>query len=217
MLLKQIEFKDKIIKLETDLLRETNEQFRRELHDHFGSLLSIVRMQLTAHQRIIPESQHKLISSSILMVDELIKDVKSKSNFLLQHQFYEDNFNKAVEQLVHFINDTNSISIHFKTAGIDLKFQEKNGLQVYRMIQEILHNAIQHSNANIIILEMVGLEEQYMVKYYDNGCGFDMNDELFKPGFGLKTLKERAELIGGNLTIESRKNFDTIIEFVLLY
>jgi signal transduction histidine kinase len=216
-LLKQIEFQDNIIKFEADLLNETNEQFRRELHDNFGSLLSITRMQLKAHMGLIKEDQQKLIVSSILMIDELIKEVKNKSNFLLQNQFYENDLNLAVERLVQSINDANSLMIDFKSKGLELKFQEKNGMQVYRMIQEMLNNAIQHSKAKVISLEMEGFEDYYAIKYFDNGCGFDVNDSLFSSGYGLKTLSERAKLIGGKLNIESRKNIETKIDFVLSY
>lgn len=216
-LLKQIEFQDKIIKFEAELLNETNEQFRRELHDNFGSLLSITRMQLKAHMGLINEDQQKLILSSILMIDELIKEVKNKSNFLLQNQFYENDLNLAVERLVQSINDANSLMIDFKAKGLGLRFQEKNGIQVYRMIQEILNNTIQHSKAEIISLEMEGFEDCYIINYYDNGCGFDVNDSFFTSGYGLKTLAERAKLIGGKLHIESKKNVETKIDFILSY
>ena len=71
----------------------------------------------------------------------------------------------------------------------------------YLMFKEILHNIVKHSAASEVAIEISAKEGRLMMKVTDNGRGFDSTQVV--EGVGLKSLRERARKIGGELTIRS--------------
>ena len=70
-------------------------------------------------------------------------------------------------------------------------------------------NAIKHSGADEIILQLLLDEDQLLLSVADNGVGFDVNND--SEGLGLKNLKQRVNYIEGNLNIDSKKGEGTEI------
>jgi len=73
---------------------------------------------------------------------------------------------------------------------------------VYRIAQEALHNTVKHARANSVGLELVCNEGSLSLEVSDDGVGFDSDGEF--PGhLGLRSMRERAQRVGGTLTIET--------------
>jgi PAS domain S-box-containing protein len=73
---------------------------------------------------------------------------------------------------------------------------------VYRIVQEALHNTVKHARANSVGLELVCNEGSLSLEVSDDGVGFDSDGEF--PGhLGLRSMRERAQRVGGTLTIET--------------
>jgi len=88
---------------------------------------------------------------------------------------------------------------------------------LYRIIQEACNNAVKHSKAKKIHVELSFLESSIEIDIEDNGIGFDVNTveqrskEDFLHGFGLYTMKERARLLSGSFLIDTRPGNGTKI------
>ena len=206
LLIKQLEFNDKLLKLETEIRNDTNEILRRELHDNFGSVLSIIRMQLKAFYVKHNELDISLVSNSIELTDDLIKDVKILSATLKQSDFFERNLFTSLEKLITSINDSNTIKIDYTFHNIDREMPSNISIHVFRIFQELFNNSIQHSQAKNINVETKEVNGSLIFEYTDDGIGFDENDLNFKEGTGLSTIRERAGHIGAKLKFESVKN-----------
>jgi len=75
---------------------------------------------------------------------------------------------------------------------------------LFRIAQEALHNAARHSRAKHLKIALVAMEHSLQLKIEDDGAGFDQKStELYRNGFGILSMKERAELTGGSFLIES--------------
>jgi two-component system, sensor histidine kinase and response regulator len=81
---------------------------------------------------------------------------------------------------------------------------------VFRIGQEVLHNALKHAQASEIHVELVYERSHFILKITDNGQGFVANHNVVR-GFGLLGMTERAERMGANLTIQSVLNQGTTI------
>jgi signal transduction histidine kinase len=84
--------------------------------------------------------------------------------------------------------------------------------QIFRISQEAVANAVQHGRPTQIDLSLDILEKSFILRIADDGIGFDLNAGLAAGHWGLLTMTERAEGIGGHLRIESRLGNGTVVE-----
>jgi len=88
---------------------------------------------------------------------------------------------------------------------------------IYRILQEALNNAAKHSSANHVHVSLKKVKNRIQLKVEDNGKGFDLKqvainyDISVLEGLGLISMRERAELTGGSLVIESQLDKGTAI------
>jgi signal transduction histidine kinase len=86
---------------------------------------------------------------------------------------------------------------------------------IYRLVQETFNNIVKHSKADLVFLSLKKTNGTIELKIKDNGIGFDslevLSGESHKRGLGLASMKERTELLGGSLSIESQTAGGTVI------
>jgi signal transduction histidine kinase len=96
-------------------------------------------------------------------------------------------------------------------SGVSLSPREREA--VVRIASEAVSNAAQHSGAETLRVYLERLEAGMRLKVVDDGDGFD--EEQPRSGFGLVTMKDRAEALGGKLRIDSRRGAGTRVELEL--
>ena len=96
-------------------------------------------------------------------------------------------------------------------SGIALSPREREA--VVRIASEAVTNAARHSGADVLRLYLERLEAGMRLKIVDEGVGFD--DEQPGSGFGLVTMKDRAEALGGKLRVDSQRGTGTEVELEL--
>jgi two-component system sensor histidine kinase DegS len=84
---------------------------------------------------------------------------------------------------------------------------------IFRAIQELLNNAARHSQAPLVKLGVDMGESQIKVTVDDNGKGFDVDTLSERGGKGLKVIRDRAEMLGGYLEIDSAIGKGTRVVF----
>jgi signal transduction histidine kinase len=92
------------------------------------------------------------------------------------------------------------VDIKLQTFGFRENLPTESIVQVYRIIQEALHNIVRHSRASRADIQFFGYDTQLVLTIEDNGIGFDPAAES---GFGLNSLKARAALLEGKIEINS--------------
>jgi len=95
------------------------------------------------------------------------------------------------------------------TEGLELSHQVQDGL--YRIAQEALNNALKHASATQILLSLSGTEAAVILEIVDDGVGFNPDQEIEGGGLGLDGIIERAELLNGELKIDSQPGKGTRI------
>ena len=105
----------------------------------------------------------------------------------------------------------NGINFEFKCkVSKDFTFNSKEGINIYRIIQESVNNAIKHSNATEIIVSIFEEENQFKVIIQDNGEGFDVTS-LSSNGNGLQTIKNRANELKASIDFISDNNGTKVV------
>ncbi|MCO5230608.1 MAG: tetratricopeptide repeat protein [Chitinophagales bacterium] len=111
-------------------------------------------------------------------------------------------------RIINFINsaqmssDKINFSFHEKGTEIEnIQFDSKTGINIYRVLQEAIQNAIKHSQASEIQIFFNVTDHQLQILIEDNGKGFDIRQE--QDGNGLYNMEQRSQSIHGNLEIFS--------------
>jgi signal transduction histidine kinase len=85
-------------------------------------------------------------------------------------------------------------------------------IAAFRIAQEGLNNVVRHANASIVRLYVVDKDDELYMLLEDNGVGFIVEERRSGTGSGLRNIRERAELLNGEVSIESTKGTGTCIE-----
>jgi signal transduction histidine kinase len=102
---------------------------------------------------------------------------------------------------------------HLEAAEGDIP--EPNKIVIYRVLQEAVNNALKHGNAETVSVSLKKTDGRLTMCVVDDGCGFDMqavskNNEALS-GFGLDGMRDRADMAGGRLSIDSRPGEGTTV------
>ena len=105
----------------------------------------------------------------------------------------------------------------FSVVGTPFRLPSSMEIAVYRVVQETLSNVRKHAQASTVNLRLHFQENRLLVEIRDNGKGFDLNqtlDSAIRVGhMGLLGMKQRAEMLGGNVNIKTSEGVGTAITF----
>ncbi|MFM7896342.1 MAG: sensor histidine kinase [Flavobacterium sp.] len=90
----------------------------------------------------------------------------------------------------------------------DVQLSSKQAINLYRILQEIVNNAIKHANAKDISVSISQIENELQIKISDNGIGFDYESKK-KKSFGLTNIQNRVQEVNGRLLVESNQTKGT--------
>jgi signal transduction histidine kinase len=105
------------------------------------------------------------------------------------------------------------INIQFSQTGNELPFDEQKAIFIFRIFQEVLNNILKHAQATNVIVNLNYLNDKFILQISDNGIGFDVAEKKKSPksGVGLKSIFNRAQLIGAVISIKSEPNGGTLV------
>ncbi|MFO0870581.1 MAG: histidine kinase [Pirellulales bacterium] len=116
----------------------------------------------------------------------------------------------AIQQLVQTVQQRSGIEVRLQSELADRRFVPALERAVYRIVQEALHNAERHSQADSVEIAFTLRGDTAVVTIADDGCGFDVASVSGKR-YGLVGIRERARLLGGRATIDSSVGHGTRI------
>jgi PAS domain S-box-containing protein len=182
----------------------------QELHDGTLQNIAVIKMNLEALdlKKFKKEDQYK-IESLINLSEDSIKELRA-----VTHNLHALNDNEllcdAINRLIKNYNNTN-VTFNLNVTG---KKPEKMNfsatINVYRVLQEFINNAVKHSNSELIKIDINYNTDKLNVNISDNGCGFNYDEKLnLNEGLGLKNMNSRIRMINGDFTLTSNINEGT--------
>lgn len=207
---KESELKTALARIETqNRLQEQRLRISRDLHDNIGS-------QLTFIISSVDNLKFKLKEAGEAVTDKLsnISDFTGQTIYELRDTIWAMNKSKITledlqSRISNFIEkagaSSNGTSFSFAVSeGIseETEFTSVQGMNLYRIIQEAVNNALKYSEATEIEVGIDKNDEQYLLKIHDNGKGFNENET--EAGNGLANIRKRARDLGGQAEIVSK-------------
>lgn len=188
---------------------QENERTRlsKELHDGIGSKLASLKINLS---NINSSLKNDELQSSLQFLDETISDLRQISHDLMPETLLKYGLIKSLEDYFLEIRKNNpKQKIKFETYGNNFNLHQEKELAVYRIILELVANALKHAQANEIFVQLIVDEPTINLSIEDDGIGFDVKQN--HNGIGMKTIESRVKFLNGELEINSEKNQGTSI------
>jgi signal transduction histidine kinase len=187
---------------------EENERkrFAKDLHDGLGPLMSTVKMSLSAlEERIKDPTGTIILNNTNHLVNEAINTLKDISNNLSPHVLSNFGISSALSAFIAKINQTKAIEIDYKSNMEAQRLESEKEVVIYRAACELINNAIRHSGASRIEIELNKHEKFITLQFYDNGRGFDTSSlgSEDSAGMGLSNIETRVRSVDGVFILES--------------
>lgn len=173
----------------------------RELHDGVGVMLSTTRLYLQHWKEEDEDGKEAAGKRVDQLLGDTIESVRRVSADLRPVVLENLGLAEAIAELAQTIEQTGELKIQFK-AIYDHNLAQKDELNIYRVVQELLTNTLRHANATEARLEINSQSDRFSLKYRDNGKGILANGKSRK-GLGLKNMESRINALNGRFKLES--------------
>jgi signal transduction histidine kinase len=207
----------------TGRLADTEESERRrlarELHDRVGQSLTALNFNLAAMSNLLPaeasaeamkrlEDSLKLVNDTVICVRSMLVDLRPPLlddfglSAVLPWYCREFSERSGIQTVVQCGEETPRLPLSAESA-------------LFRITQEALTNVMRHARASQVSVELDATDEAVRLSIIDNGVGFDpeasFSPQTKRSGWGMLSMRERAEMVGGHLQVSSRPGGGTRI------
>jgi len=138
---------------------------------------------------------------------ELIKNMRNLIFDLSPPILYDFGLKETLKALSSLTQSKYKVHVITKFSGDMDIIDDKIKVIIYRSLKELIHNAVKHSQANNISIDIQNLKEKLRITVKDDGIGWDVKNyngqTLLPQGFGLFDIKEKMNHLGGELNIDS--------------
>ena len=200
----------------SQMLMQAQERERQmisyELHDSIAQNLSTLKIDCNLIFDDQPAISHELkvkMAKHSNLIDQTITAVRNLSYDLRPPALDEMGIVKALEIYCEEFSENSGLKVDFQSAGLHSFDMDSNTeIHIYRLVQEGLNNIRKHADATRATIKLVGASPNIILRIEDNGKGFDVKAREFalsnEKRLGLRSMKERVNLLQGQMTIQSR-------------
>lgn len=177
----------------------------RELHDEVGQVLTGAAMILAAHDEL------PRVAEARKLLNELIDRVRSLALDLRPALLDDFGLDAALAWLFERFSAQTSIRVDAQVTGLDeRRFDAEIETAAYRIVQEALTNIARHAGVDEAVVRMRA-DGALRIVIEDRGIGFDLRSANASGHLGLASMRERAKIVNGKLTIETAPGAGTRI------
>lgn len=186
------------------------ERIAKDLHDGLGGMLAGVKINLStwSSNQLDPE-QHQDFYKILNQLDNSVAELRHVARNLMPESLLKFGLETALSDLCEFYV-RKDLDIYFQPISIEKNLSLTTQLNIYRIVQELLANAIKHAQASNILLQCSQSGERFLITIEDNGKGFDTDIEKTTKNMGLRNLKNRVNYLKGKMEISSDSQGTTI-------
>lgn len=194
---------------------EERQRLARDLHDSVSQQLFALTMLAEAAVNEVersPERSKKLLQEVANAGLIAQKEMRALLLHLRPVYLSGDSLEQGIEKLIQEMKQHATLEISFEMAE-ELSLPEVIEEQIFRIIQEALSNILRHAEAETTSIRISEQQKELFLHIRDDGKGFEQEDlNHKKTSYGIQTMKERVEQLGGNFQIRSRKDRGTYID-----
>jgi two-component system sensor histidine kinase DegS len=182
------------------------QRLSRQMHDGPAQALSNFILQTEIAMRLFDMNQEQArdelenLKQSATAAFQKVRDFI----FELRPMMLDDlGLVPTLKRYVEAFKEQNKTDVRLAITGVERRLESYIEVMIFRAIQELMGNAVRHSQANRINIHIDITDNAVKVGVEDNGKGFDVDTMLDGTGMGVKVIKERVEMLGGHLELKS--------------
>lgn len=199
-----------ILKTELEIKEQTLRSISQEIHDNVGQVLSLAKLMLSSLDLEAASPVSEKVDNVMRLMSRGMNDLRNLSKTMDANTLTTEGLAEAIRCEADLLGRTDRYTIDFRLTGVEERLDPSVELIMYRIAQELLNNVIRHASASCIVLDL-----QYATRYVclviqDDGTGFQSAPDQAGNGAGLRNMRNRASLIGADLTIDSAPQRGTL-------
>lgn len=201
------ELAQKLISTQESTLRHIS----RELHDEFGQVLTAIGSMLGRAGNHTPKDSpmRKDLEEVQGIAQTTLNQIRTLSQALHPVLLEEAGLERTLDWYIPNVERQAGLSLHYERTGKSFPVETSAGVHIYRVLQEAMNNVSRHSGAREAWIRLKFSPELLELEVEDHGKGFIA--EKTQRGIGLVAMRERAELIGGALSVSPRPQGGTLV------
>ena len=204
-------YRSKIL-AEITTLEKERKRTAADLHDELGPILSAVKFQISSFELHDEDDKQTLVKAN-KNIDAIISRMRGIANDLMPNTLLRKGLIPALQASIESVNHDSHLSIEFISCTLP-ELPENAAVNLYRILQEIIHNTIKHADASRLKIEIREANGQLVILTEDNGKGFNYSGIAKEStGLGLRNLLSRTEILGGNMYVDSKPDKGTRFTF----
>jgi len=192
---------------------EERTRIGRELHDDINQRLAFMSVELDqwlkGHHSNAPVRE--LIRHTQERITELARDVQSLSHRLHSSKLEYLGLARAASSFCRELSVQSKVEIAFTHDSVPLTLPKEISLCVFRVLQEALQNAVKYSGVADFSVDLRGSSDSIELIVRDTGRGFDPAEAFNRQGLGLISMRERLQMVHGELSIRSTPGSGTTV------
>ncbi|HRE52864.1 MAG TPA: histidine kinase [Flavitalea sp.] len=184
---------------------EERSRIAKDLHDGLGGLLSGVKLQLGAMKGnlILTEENGLAFNGVLVNLEESISEMRRVAHNMMPETLLRFGLPQALLDYSNGLSQQQGFTIQCEFRGMEKRMDNSTELVIYRIVQELINNAVKHSGATTILVQIMRHDEERLnITVEDNGKGFDPKDAGYHSA-GLRNIRSRVKYLNGKMDIQS--------------
>lgn len=204
LLLREAQLQLKEAQIESALSSQEQERkrFARDLHDGFGQFISVLNLNLKSLEKGT-SNKEQIFESSAEVLDQMYRELKTICFNLMPETLIKQGVANGIREFSDRINMAGKTIVEVDIFGLEERLEDLQEISLYRITQEWVNNILKYSDATKINIQLTKDASEITLMIEDNGAGFDRSLLTSGKGNGWKNLNSRANLIKGELELDT--------------
>ncbi|HAI79673.1 MAG TPA: hypothetical protein DCL65_01420 [Chryseobacterium sp.] len=206
-----MKFQQELTLAQIEMREVTLNYIGQELHDDIGQKLSVAKLMINQLISQCDEMAKVSLSEINELLGETIQDIRNMSKTFITDQVEHFGLIDTLEIEMNRIARLKLIDIELRSNKHDIEINPKDGVIIFRIIQESVNNTLKHSKAKNLNIEVKDSPKTLKIIIQDNGVGIKGGKT---DGSGLNNMKKRALMMNADLQITSKANVGTVLKLI---
>jgi signal transduction histidine kinase len=211
----ELEYQQKMIQSQIESQETERKRIAADLHDSVGSMLWAAKLNVAFLGRsvLLTDDLKESYSETMNMLDQSIDSIKRISWELTPEAFQHSGLSSSINEMCKRLNGKQQ-KVALVEDGERVFWRDERALMVFRIVQELVNNAVKHSKGDTIEVHAKWAVHQLAIVVRDNGIGFRLNDEVRK-GVGWWNITHRASKVNAHIKLNNELGNGSWVELIV--
>ena len=193
--------------------RERN-RIAKDLHEDVGQRLALLAIGIEQLKHDLPNRNVDLLDrmdAAWKQTLQILTDVKASAHELYSPRLEYLGVAAVMRTFCQEFGERKKVQIDFRSHGLPSVVQPEVSICLFRVLQEALHNGVNHSRVQKFRVQLWGASDEIHLTVADSGAGFDLNAARIDRGLGLTRMEQRVRLVNGTFSVDSQLEKGTTV------